>query len=198
MSWFALTVISKRYTHVCFLCTWPLTVLGFSDCSPPAPTSACSPGLCLLAACPDISPGIRLCLCLASAVLPCMYFTLYCMTILNKICNWIQTLLTCHNRRLRQTVIQQHYSTELTAQASQLAMHQHQLNRLTILTEELVKALQGLRILSPEVAAHQLPICSSSPTAQTPPNQSTTSFLRIIWWWTRQMHRLPTPELAFC
>ncbi len=35
-------------------------------------------------------------------------------------------------------------STELSAKTSQLTLHQHQLNQLTTLTEELVKALQGL------------------------------------------------------
>ncbi len=60
-------------------------------------------------------------------------------------------------------------STELTAQASQLAMHQHQLNRLTTLTEELVKALQGLSMSSPEAASLQPPNRSSSPPSQTPP-----------------------------
>jgi len=43
-------------------------------------------------------------------------------------------------------------STELSAQANQLAVHQHQLNRLTSLTEELVKTLQGLRFNATEVA----------------------------------------------
>jgi len=43
-------------------------------------------------------------------------------------------------------------TTELSAQANQLAVHQHQLNRLTSLTEELVKTLQSLRF-SPAKAA---------------------------------------------
>ncbi len=59
-------------------------------------------------------------------------------------------------------------STELPAQASQLTLHQHQLNRLTTLTEELVKALQGLSISSPETASHPPPACSNSPPAQVP------------------------------
>jgi len=37
----------------------------------------------------------------------------------------------------------------MSAQASQLAAHQHQLNRLTSLTEELVKALQNLHTATP-------------------------------------------------
>ncbi len=59
--------------------------------------------------------------------------------------------------------------TELTAQSSQLAMHQHQLNRLTTLTEELVKALQGLSMSPSEAASLQPPNRSSSPPSQTPP-----------------------------
>ncbi len=60
-------------------------------------------------------------------------------------------------------------STELTAQSSQLAMHRHQLNRLTTLTEELVKALQGLSMSPSEAASLQPPNRSSSPPSQTPP-----------------------------
>jgi len=44
-------------------------------------------------------------------------------------------------------------TTELSAQANQLSVHQHQLNRLTSLTEELVKTLQSLRFRPPEAAA---------------------------------------------
>ncbi len=40
-------------------------------------------------------------------------------------------------------------STELTAQASQLAVHQQQLQRLTALTEQLVTALQGVHVTQP-------------------------------------------------
>lgn len=39
-----------------------------------------------------------------------------------------------------------HLSSELSAQATQLAQHHHQLQRLTTLTEELVHALHGLRV----------------------------------------------------
>ncbi len=60
-------------------------------------------------------------------------------------------------------------STELTAQASQLTLHQQQLTRLSTLTEELFRALQGLSVSSPEAAAQQVPICSSFLPAQTPP-----------------------------
>ncbi len=59
-------------------------------------------------------------------------------------------------------------STELSVQVSQLTLHQHQLNRLPTLTEELVKALQGLSISSPETASHPPPTRSNSPPAQVP------------------------------
>ncbi len=41
---------------------------------------------------------------------------------------------------------------ELSAQANQLAIHQHQLTRLTTLTEELVRTLQGLSLSPPAPA----------------------------------------------
>lgn len=54
-------------------------------------------------------------------------------------------------------------STELSAQASQLALHQHQLNRLTALTEELVHALQGLHLSSTTATVDQPPVQSNPP-----------------------------------
>jgi len=42
-----------------------------------------------------------------------------------------------------------HLCATMSAQASQLAAHQHQLNRLTSITEELVKALKSPRYHSP-------------------------------------------------
>ncbi|KAL0168430.1 hypothetical protein M9458_036652 [Cirrhinus mrigala] len=55
-------------------------------------------------------------------------------------------------------------SSELTAQANQLALHQHQLAWLTTLTEELVKTLQNLTLPPPSVAASTTPV--SPPTSQ--------------------------------
>ncbi|XP_016110845.1 protein LDOC1L [Sinocyclocheilus grahami] len=60
-------------------------------------------------------------------------------------------------------------STELSAQASQLAIHQHQLNRLTTLTEELVKALQGISISPPGAMSNPPSVLRSPQPAQTPP-----------------------------
>lgn len=54
-------------------------------------------------------------------------------------------------------------TTELSTQANQLAVHQHQLNRLTSLTKELVKTLQSLRLTPTKAAAAQPP----TPTSQT-------------------------------
>ncbi len=56
-------------------------------------------------------------------------------------------------------------STELTAQASQLAVHQQQLQRLTALTEQLVTALQGVHVTQPQAAASPPP----APAMQAPP-----------------------------
>lgn len=58
-------------------------------------------------------------------------------------------------------------STELSAQASQLAMHHHQLNRLTSLTEELVKTLQSLRLIPAEAATP--PPTATASAFPTPP-----------------------------
>ncbi len=44
-----------------------------------------------------------------------------------------------------------HFTTEVTTQASILATHQQQLNRLTLLSEEMLKALQDLRLHTPAV-----------------------------------------------
>ncbi len=46
-------------------------------------------------------------------------------------------------------------TSELSAQANQLAIHQHQLTCLTALTEELVRSLQGLSLSAPALAATQ-------------------------------------------
>ncbi|KAI2645887.1 Transposon Tf2-9 polyprotein [Labeo rohita] len=56
-------------------------------------------------------------------------------------------------------------SSELSAQATQLVLHHHQLARLTTLTEELVKTLQGLQLM-PSTAA---------PVPSTPPPTLATS-----------------------
>ncbi len=56
-------------------------------------------------------------------------------------------------------------TTELTAQASQLAVHQQQLQHLTALTEQLVTALQGVHVTQPQAAASPPP----APVMQAPP-----------------------------
>ncbi|KAL0188100.1 hypothetical protein M9458_015199, partial [Cirrhinus mrigala] len=50
-----------------------------------------------------------------------------------------------------------HLSSEVTAQAAMLATHQQQLQRLTSLTEELVKTLQSLRVTEASVRAPDPP-----------------------------------------
>ncbi len=61
-------------------------------------------------------------------------------------------------------------STELSAQANQLAIHQHQLTRLTSLTEELVNALQNLRLAAtqPELASAQVAAPVHAMPSQSP------------------------------
>ncbi len=71
-------------------------------------------------------------------------------------------------------------TTELTAQASQLALHQHQLQRLTTLTEKLVTALQGLRITQPQAAANPPPAPANPPAMQTPPVSPRLAFPDIF------------------
>ncbi len=58
-----------------------------------------------------------------------------------------------------------HFTTEVSAQASILATHQQQINRLTLLTEEMIKALRDRRQQTP---ATQTPPSSSPPQAPTP------------------------------
>ncbi len=61
-----------------------------------------------------------------------------------------------------------HFTTEVSAQASVLATHQQQLNRLTSLTEELVKTLQALHLQASNSSApppSPLPAHATSTTA---------------------------------
>ncbi len=60
-------------------------------------------------------------------------------------------------------------TSELSAQANQLAIHQHQLTRLTALTEELVRSLQGLSLSPPAPAAAQEDIPVNIPNHPPPP-----------------------------
>ncbi len=83
-------------------------------------------------------------------------------------------------------------STELSAQASQLPLHQHQLNRITTLTEELVKALQGLSVSSPETASHPPPARSNSPPAQVPSINPRLAFPR------NSMENPPNAKASYC
>lgn len=64
-----------------------------------------------------------------------------------------------------------HLSAEVSAQANVLATHHQQLNRLTYLTEELVKTLQSLHIPAPE-ASQTPPLVTSTTNTST---VSTTS-----------------------
>ncbi len=86
-SWFALL----SFLSVLPVFTFLLSDLGlftrYSDRLLPAQTWIVFIGLWLFASCPDLSPSVQLCLCLASTVLPCWCLALYCLTILNKMSN---------------------------------------------------------------------------------------------------------------
>ncbi len=58
---------------------------------------------------------------------------------------------------------------ERSAQANQLAIHQHQLTRLTTLTEELVRTLQGLSLSPPAPAAAKANVPVNIPNNPPPP-----------------------------
>ncbi len=146
---------------------WFSTLWFFSGC----PDSDCLPGLWLLPPAPisacDITTPLPYLRCFH-----CWWLTLFCLTILNKqSCKWIPLCLMFRNRRLRQTAIQQHWcSWRLN---SQLKRHNSlrintSCKRLTTLTEELVTALQGLRITQPQTAANPPPAPANPPTMQIP------------------------------
>ncbi|KAL0185666.1 hypothetical protein M9458_017336, partial [Cirrhinus mrigala] len=64
-------------------------------------------------------------------------------------------------------------TTELTAQASRLFMHEQQLDRLTDLTAQLVRALQGLQLVAPTATP---PVTSPPPGAQSAPSSPRLAF----------------------
>ncbi|KAI2665770.1 Transposon Tf2-9 polyprotein [Labeo rohita] len=64
-------------------------------------------------------------------------------------------------------------ASEMSAQASMLTQHQQQLDRLTALTEQLVQAIQGMRVATPPIA--------SPPPAQLPAAQSVTASPRLAF-----------------
>ncbi|KAL0148306.1 hypothetical protein M9458_056368, partial [Cirrhinus mrigala] len=64
-------------------------------------------------------------------------------------------------------------TTELTAQASRLFMHEQQLDRLTDLTAQLVRALQGLQLAAPTATP---PVTSPPPGAQSAPSSPRLAF----------------------
>ncbi|KAI2651010.1 Retrotransposon-derived protein PEG10 [Labeo rohita] len=64
-------------------------------------------------------------------------------------------------------------TTELTAQASRLLMHEQQLDRLTDLTAQLVRALQGLQLAAPPATP---PMTSPPPGAQSVPSSPCLAF----------------------
>ncbi|KAI2661634.1 Transposon Tf2-6 polyprotein [Labeo rohita] len=64
-------------------------------------------------------------------------------------------------------------ASEMSAQATMLTQHQQQLDRLSALTEQLVQAIQGMRVAAPSVA--------SPPPAQLPAAQPVTASPRLAF-----------------
>ncbi|KAI2668804.1 Transposon Tf2-11 polyprotein [Labeo rohita] len=97
-------------------------------------------------------------------------------------------------------------TTELTAQASTLLMHQQQLDRLTDLTGQLVRALQGLQLTAPPA----IPPTTSTPVGAQPvtssprlaflekfdgsPTKCKGFLLQCSLFVTQQPHLYPTDE----
>lgn len=59
-------------------------------------------------------------------------------------------------------------SMDISAQVSQLFLHQHQLNLLTTLTKDLVRALQGLSLSPPGAGSKPPPVPSNPLVVPTP------------------------------
>ncbi len=83
-------------------------------------------------------------------------------------------------------------TTELSAQAQQLAAHHHQLQKLTSLTEDLVKTLQSLHLPAgaPPVPPAP-PVMAAAPTP-THECESTTGFPGKIRWEYKSMPGVST------
>ncbi|KAL0202757.1 hypothetical protein M9458_000775, partial [Cirrhinus mrigala] len=67
------------------------------------------------------------------------------------------------------------FASEMSAQATMLTLHQQQLDRLTALTEQLVRAVQGLQVATPPVAS------PPPPPAQLPVVQPVTASPRLAF-----------------
>ncbi|KAL0203650.1 hypothetical protein M9458_001668, partial [Cirrhinus mrigala] len=67
------------------------------------------------------------------------------------------------------------FASEMSAQATMLTQHQQQLDRLTALTEQLIRAVQGLQVATPPVAS------PPPPPAQLPVVQPVTASPRLAF-----------------
>ncbi len=79
-------------------------------------------------------------------------------------------LVVIHYRRLRHNMIQQRSTSsqpELYAEAQQLTAHHHQLQKLTSLTEDLVRTLQSLQLPSAASPVSPTPVVMAA--ARSPP-----------------------------
>ncbi|MGL5565866.1 MAG: DUF4939 domain-containing protein, partial [Plesiomonas sp.] len=70
-------------------------------------------------------------------------------------------------------------TTEVSAQANVLAVHQHQLARLSAVTDELVKALQSLQVVTPEITPSVPPSGPVQPLSSSPPPVAASAHPRM-------------------
>ncbi len=135
----------------CLFC-YDLDCFSFCDFLPPAPTRIC------LLDCDSLPPALIFA-CIVNALLSPLRLLVCTELLFNKLHMDPQST----DSSLQKTsptsdpAVVMQLSTELSAQANQLAIHQHQLTRLPSLTEELVNALQNLRVaaLQPKPASAQ-------------------------------------------
>ncbi len=156
------------------------TDTGFCDSLPPAPTRIClldcdslppAPTRICLLDCDSLPPAL-ISACIVNALLSPLRLLVCTVLLFNKLHMDPQST----DSSLQKTsptsdpAVVMQLSTELSAQANQFAIHQHQLTRLTSLTEELVNALQNLRVAAPrpELASAQVAAPVHAMPSQSP------------------------------
>ncbi len=106
----------------------------------------------------------------ASTFCPSTTCVLYCLLLFNKLQMDPQASVSSQKTSPQSDpAALTQLTSELSAQANQLAIHQHQLTRLTALTEELVRSLQGLSLSPPAPGATQDDIPVNIPNHPPPP-----------------------------
>ncbi len=140
-----MVIISERLLLCIVYSVMTWTVSRFCDYLPPAPTRIC------LLDCDSLSPALIFA-CIVNALYSPLRLFVCAALLFNKLHMDPQST----DSSLQKTsptsdpAVVMQLSTELSAQANQLAIHQHQLTRLTSLTEELVNTLQNLCVAAPQ------------------------------------------------